>query len=178
MVTKQITLEQAEQAATAAFKAAEGVDPVGVPEIAERLGVKADTVHKWRRRNGGSLGFPDAAWIVAGNVPVWEWADVMVWVVERRVDTPTAFKKPERKAAAKPSQPTGRAKKSRAQPPAKAPKSGTPKAAGRAAASAKSSRKRTAKPVVIGGEGNPATLAEAKAAQTSDGPASLKALLP
>ena len=52
------------------------VDLVGVPEIAERLGVTVHAVRRWRQR---SLAFPDPLAIVATSVPVWEWRTVERW---------------------------------------------------------------------------------------------------
>jgi len=49
-------------------------DPVGIPEIAARLGVKRATVDTWRLR--GLL--PEPRWTVGGR-PAWEWADVQGW---------------------------------------------------------------------------------------------------
>lgn len=49
-------------------------DPVGIPEIAQRLGVKRPTVDVWRTR--GLL--PEPRWTVGGR-PAWEWADVEAW---------------------------------------------------------------------------------------------------
>lgn len=49
-------------------------DPVGPEEIAERLGVRRDTVHKWRHR--GVLPEPD--WIIS-SLPVWEWETIRAW---------------------------------------------------------------------------------------------------
>lgn len=50
-------------------------DPVGPPEIAERLGVKRRTVDQWRQRR---LGFPEPRWTVGGR-PAWNWPDVSAW---------------------------------------------------------------------------------------------------
>jgi predicted DNA-binding transcriptional regulator AlpA len=49
-------------------------DPVGIPEIAERLGVKRETVDVWRFR--GLL--PEPRWTVGGR-PAWDWPDVLTW---------------------------------------------------------------------------------------------------
>lgn len=49
--------------------------PVGIPEIADRLGVTRDAVNQWRKRN---LGFPAPAWTVGGR-PCWAWQDVHQW---------------------------------------------------------------------------------------------------
>lgn len=50
-------------------------EPVGVVEIAARLGVGRKAVDKWRQRD---LGFPAPAWTVGGR-PAWRWADVEAW---------------------------------------------------------------------------------------------------
>lgn len=52
-------------------------DLVSVQEIAERAGVKPDTVHKWRARHDD---FPVPFGEVAGSVPVWLWPDVKAWL--------------------------------------------------------------------------------------------------
>ena len=44
-------------------------------EIADRLGVKIDTVRKWRNRD---LGFPSPLVELAIG-PVWDWEDVKEW---------------------------------------------------------------------------------------------------
>ena len=49
-------------------------DPVGIPEIAQRLGVKRPTVDIWRTR--GLL--PEPRWTVGGR-PAWAWNDVEAW---------------------------------------------------------------------------------------------------
>ena len=57
-------------------------DLVSVQEIADRAGVKPDTVHKWRSRHDD---FPAPFGEVAGSVPVWLWPDVKNWLdVPRR----------------------------------------------------------------------------------------------
>lgn len=50
-------------------------DPVGVVEVAARLGVTRKAVDQWRRR---SLGFPDPRWTVGGR-PAWSWPEVEAW---------------------------------------------------------------------------------------------------
>lgn len=50
-------------------------DPVGVVEIADRLGVGRKAVDKWRQRD---LGFPAPQWTVGGR-PAWRWEDVERW---------------------------------------------------------------------------------------------------
>ena len=49
-------------------------DPVGLAEIAERLGVARVTVDQWRQR--GVL--PEPRWTVGGR-PAWNWPDVVMW---------------------------------------------------------------------------------------------------
>lgn len=52
-------------------------EPVGLAEIAERLGVSRATADQWRYR--GVL--PDPRWTVGGR-PAWNWADVERWAHE------------------------------------------------------------------------------------------------
>jgi hypothetical protein len=49
-------------------------DPVGVMEIAERLGVKRQTVAMWKLR--GLL--PEPKGVVSGQ-PAWDYPDVLSW---------------------------------------------------------------------------------------------------
>lgn len=56
-------------------------DLVGIKEIAERLGVKENTVSiwRWRSRNGAlSPAMPDPDFVVSGN-PVWYWRTISKW---------------------------------------------------------------------------------------------------
>ncbi|HEX7276278.1 MAG TPA: ParB/RepB/Spo0J family partition protein [Acidimicrobiales bacterium] len=62
--------------AEVAPKVAERVALVGIPEVAEMLGVKRETVDKWRRR--GVLPVP--GWVVGGS-PVWEAGVIVAWAV-------------------------------------------------------------------------------------------------
>lgn len=55
-----------------------GADPVGVVEVADRLGVGRKAVDKWRQRD---LGFPAPTWTVGGR-PAWRWEDVERWARE------------------------------------------------------------------------------------------------
>lgn len=55
-------------------------DVVGVTEIAERAGVKANTVHKWRHRY---VTFPRPFAELAQG-PVWDWAKVEAWMAARQ----------------------------------------------------------------------------------------------
>lgn len=50
-------------------------DPVGLGEIAERLGVARSTVDAWRHR--GLL--PEPTWPSVGGRPAWEWATIEQW---------------------------------------------------------------------------------------------------
>jgi hypothetical protein len=50
-------------------------DPLSVDGIAERLGVRPDTVHKWRARG---LGMPEPRW-QAADTSLWFWPDVWAW---------------------------------------------------------------------------------------------------
>jgi predicted site-specific integrase-resolvase len=52
-------------------------DPVGLVEIAERLGVKRQTANMWRFR--GLL--PDPPWVVSGQ-PCWAWETIEAWARE------------------------------------------------------------------------------------------------
>lgn len=52
-------------------------DPVGLAEIAERLGVQPNTAHAWNKR--GLL--PEPRWRLAIG-PVWDWRDVEAWARE------------------------------------------------------------------------------------------------
>ena len=47
---------------------------VGIPEIAERLGVARATVDQWKWR--GVL--PPARWTVGGR-PAWSWSEIQKW---------------------------------------------------------------------------------------------------
>lgn len=51
--------------------------PLGIPEIAERLGVQRETVDQWRAR--GIL--PDPDWTVGGR-PAWRWSTIRRWARE------------------------------------------------------------------------------------------------
>jgi len=53
---------------------ASAVIPVGAAEIAERLGVKPQTVHMWRHREL----MPEPRWTVSGQ-PAWSWQDIEAW---------------------------------------------------------------------------------------------------
>lgn len=55
------------------------VEPVGQKEIAERLGVRQNTVAMWLARRT-STEFPAPKWTVGGR-PAWEWAEVRKWAL-------------------------------------------------------------------------------------------------
>lgn len=63
------------------------IDPVGLAEISDRLGVQRDTVDRWRQR--GVL--PPARWTVGGR-PAWAWVDIEQWAIDtgRLSTTPQA----------------------------------------------------------------------------------------
>ena len=48
--------------------------PVGAAEIAERRGVKPQTVHMWRHRKL----MPRPRWTVSGQ-PAWDWLEIEAW---------------------------------------------------------------------------------------------------
>lgn len=52
-------------------------DPVGVAEIADRLGVRQQTVSMWKYR--GLL--PEPRWTVS-RLPAWDWPDIAQWARE------------------------------------------------------------------------------------------------
>lgn len=52
-------------------------EPVGIAEIADRLGVKRPTVDIWRQRNL----LPEPRWTVGGR-PAWNWPDIQGWAEE------------------------------------------------------------------------------------------------
>ena len=52
-------------------------DPVGIPEIADRLGVQRSTVDMWRWRDL----MPEPSWTVGGR-PAWNWDDIVRWAIE------------------------------------------------------------------------------------------------
>jgi predicted DNA-binding transcriptional regulator AlpA len=57
------------------LRTVEAVEPVGIVEIAQRLGVTRAALDKWRSRD---VGFPEPRWTVGGR-PAWEWDDIEAW---------------------------------------------------------------------------------------------------
>ena len=53
------------------------IEPIGIREIAERLGVKRATVDIWRIRKV----LPDPEWTISGN-PAWNWPTIQRWARE------------------------------------------------------------------------------------------------
>jgi predicted DNA-binding transcriptional regulator AlpA len=53
--------------------------PVGAAEIAMRLGVKPQTVHRWCQRKL----MPPPRWTVSGR-PAWEWTAIEAWARSTR----------------------------------------------------------------------------------------------
>ncbi len=51
--------------------------PVGIVEIADRLGVERETVDKWRTRDL----LPEPEWTVGGR-PAWDWRTIEAWARE------------------------------------------------------------------------------------------------
>ena len=51
-------------------------EPVGLAEIAERLGVQRKTAVMWRQR----ALLPEPRWTVSGS-PAWDWPDIERWAV-------------------------------------------------------------------------------------------------
>lgn len=52
-------------------------DPVGLVDIAERLGVTSGTARMWSQRNV----LPEPRWRISGR-PAWNWAEVWQWAQE------------------------------------------------------------------------------------------------
>ena len=50
------------------------VEPVGLSEIADRLGVARQTTKQWNARKL----LPPPRWTVSGS-PAWEWKDIEKW---------------------------------------------------------------------------------------------------
>lgn len=72
--------KRARAAAAAGVGNSNALVPVGVVEIAERFGVKVDTVHHWRIRHADS--FPASRGTV-GGIPWYSWAEVRRWHAAR-----------------------------------------------------------------------------------------------
>lgn len=60
------------------FRAPNG-DPVGLVEIAQRLGVARQTVDAWRHRDL----LPEPRWTVGGR-PAWDWSDIARWAADTK----------------------------------------------------------------------------------------------
>ncbi|WP_155128803.1 helix-turn-helix transcriptional regulator [[Actinomadura] parvosata] len=63
-------------------------DLVGIPEIAERVGVTRQNVHQWvtgQRRHKGVTPFP-ASEGTAGRTQVWLWVEVNAWLKQQGLD--------------------------------------------------------------------------------------------
>lgn len=58
-------------------------DPVGLKEIAERLGYKVQTVQLWSHQ--GDL--PEPPWRVSGQ-PAWDWPTIATWAQQRGKRSP------------------------------------------------------------------------------------------
>lgn len=54
----------------------QGLELVGISEVADRLQVKRATVDRWRQREL----LPAPGWVVSGT-PVWLWGEVKAWAV-------------------------------------------------------------------------------------------------
>ena len=52
-------------------------DPVGLVEIAQRLGVERQTAKTWKLRNL----LPTPPWVVSG-APAWDWPDIERWATK------------------------------------------------------------------------------------------------
>lgn len=52
-------------------------EPVGIVEIADRLGVSRLTVDSWQQRRR----LPEPRWTVGGR-PAWDWAAIREWARE------------------------------------------------------------------------------------------------
>jgi hypothetical protein len=58
------------------------MDVVGILEIAERLGLKPQTVAAWRSPSRQAFTL-EPKWTVSGS-PAWNWADVERWAIKSR----------------------------------------------------------------------------------------------
>lgn len=54
------------------------VDPVGMLEIAQRMGVPRQTADNWRQRPTVDFPEPEPDLTIGGR-PVWQWATVQEW---------------------------------------------------------------------------------------------------
>ena len=55
-------------------RARELVDPVGIAEVADRLGVPRHQVDVWRNR----ARMPEPTWVIGGR-PAWDWPIIEEW---------------------------------------------------------------------------------------------------
>jgi predicted DNA-binding transcriptional regulator AlpA len=66
-------------------------EPVGLVEIAERLGIKRQTADQWRYIG---TTFPKQRWTVGGR-PAWDWSDIETWARETgRLPAPASSEDP------------------------------------------------------------------------------------
>lgn len=59
-------------------------DPVGVLEIADRLGVQAATAHRWLQmdKTTAKLGIPEPTYPSVNGSRAWEWPEILRWAGE------------------------------------------------------------------------------------------------
>lgn len=61
----------------------ERVDPVGIVEVIDRLGVTRKAYEQWQARYGPDTAtpFPEPRWTVGGR-PAWDWSDIERWAID------------------------------------------------------------------------------------------------